>query len=158
MSVGAAVTAGQESLWHPRLLGHPVASVAAGQTQGGQDRVSVAPATYMLAALRDHAEQAYSLARLERDDSRGRPERGDPERLRKLYPPYPESIRERAAYLEKLAGLGQVDAALQPPAWLGEDQAQGMAERLAARLALRPEASLTRRPAADLITNLESEA
>ncbi len=102
----------------------------------GMDRagevVALSQRASLLALLQDRVERANELAGVERTASGGDPGRGDPERLRKLYPPYPGAVQERAAYLDRLAGLGKLNRALS----FGLESA-GAGEQLAAEVAAR---------------------
>ena len=104
----------------------------------GTDRtgevVALSQRASLLAVLHDRVELANELAGAERTASGGDPGHGDPEQLRKLYPPYPAAIQEQAAYLDRLAGLGKLNRALSfglDTAEAGEQLAADVAGRLA---------------------------
>lgn len=97
----------------------------------------------LLAALHDRNELANGFAAAERENSGGDPGRGNPLRLGKLYPPYPSAVEERAAYLDRLAGLGKLNRSLSFAADDGLEAPEAAA--VAGRLAKLPVPGLSGR-------------
>ncbi len=123
--------------------------------------VSLTRNASQLAALHMRLDQVNVIAQAERAHSDGDPAKGDPERLRKLYPPYPPAYQERAAYLDRLAGLDKLNESLRLPAERAvESQVQGerLARSVADRLAASPLTRVSRQASDILRTHLEGQA
>lgn len=161
MNTVMATRAGIDPTLLARLPGEALPTTRAGvNIRSETDEVTVAltRGAPRLAALHIRLDQVNAIALAERTSSGGDPAKGDPERLRKLYPPYPYAYQERAAYLDRLAGLGKLNESLRLPVESAVEpwgQGERLARSVAERLAASPEASLSRQASEILRTNLE---
>lgn len=165
MNSVTATRADLDPTLRPRLPGEvfPTPRAGAGNRfQAHDEVVSVTRSASLLAALHSRLDEANAVAQAERRTNRnGDMSNSDSERLHKLYPPYPAAYQERAAYLDRLAGLGKLNESLRPSALPGVDtqeQSERLAQAVAAKLAAAPQFSLSRQSAQILRTNLEGGA
>lgn len=144
----------------------PQSRTGSPQPQQAVPGAGVSQGAALLASLYTRLDEARAVAMAERTASGGDPTQGDPERLRKLFPPYPAEYQSRASYLESLAGLGKQNAALTLPVERG-DELPGEAERrmqeigrtVANALSGRPDLGMSQNPAraAPLLTQAIDE-
>lgn len=163
MNAVMATRAGLDPALLTRLPGEMLSKTRTGVNSRSEnigENVFLTRGASQLAALHMRLDQVNAIAQAERTNSGGDPSKGDPARLRKLYPPYPPAYQERAAYLDRLAGLGKLNQSLRLPVESAvESQAQGeqLARTVADRLAASPGVSVSRHPLEILRTNLEGK-
>lgn len=116
----------------------------------GEAGVDVFTSRTMLASLYARLDDASVVAMKERAASGGDPSHGNPDQFRKLYPPYPKVYAERAAYLDRLAGLAPLNDALRPPET--REEVERLAQAVSAGLAELPNTGVTRQPVHFLMT------
>lgn len=164
MSTVTATRSGLDPTLSARLHGEMFPIVHTGtdkRSQSYDEIVSVTRGASLLAALHIRLDEANAIALAERTDSGGDSSEGDPARLRKLYPPYPVAYQERAAYLDRLAGLGKLNESLRLPAENAMElqaRSERLARSVAGRLAASPLTSVSRQPSDILRINLEDKA
>ena len=125
------------------------------------DQVHVGREAALLSTLHGHLDQVAEVVGLVRESSRGDMAQADPERVRKLFPPYPPAVQERALYLDRLVGLGKVNDALRPSALLRDrspEEIEGLARNVAARLATMPKVGVSGGKPATLGIHMEGVA
>lgn len=164
MNAVVATRAGLDPALLVRLPGETLPAARTGANRSSEysgEIVSLTRGATNLAALHIRLDQVNAIAQAERTYSGGDPSKGDPARLRKLYPPYPPAYQERAAYLDRLAGLEKLNESLRLPAEKSvETQAHGerLARSVAERLAASPGASVSRQTGTLRLINLEGVA
>ncbi len=157
MSAVAAAHMGLDTALLARLSGErsPLArATPVDRPQAHETIASVTPSASLRASLYARLDDAYAVAKAERSASGGDPSQGNPELLRKLYPPYPAEYKDRLAYLDRLAGLGRQNDALMLSAEravarpeVSERIIQELSQSAAHALSDRPNQGLTRNPA-----------
>lgn len=153
MSLLPLTAFGPESAHLARATSRDTLPGQANHRQGGvqgEARVDVFTSRAMLASLYARLDDASVVAMKERTASGGDPSQGNPEEFRKLFPPYPKAYAERAAYLDRLAGLAPLSDALRPPET--REEMDRLAQAVSAGLAELPNTGVTRRPVHFLMT------